>query len=516
VAPDTRYTPSRAPINATTGGSKPTIQTPGSSKAPPGTLSTPGSTPGRAYADYSAEGSSVKVSNSGLRPAVGGAVKPVGTKLAPRDLYDRGSAKPAGMPAPTKGVPVTTKAIDSRYKPQPTAGKAGATRPMSIEPVANTPDARAGGRAPVAARPTIVDRFTSSPPKSNLPNTGTPRANARGTVAAAPRAATLRATEPRLVPRGSGGATMRPYNRYPSGYYSSSQYYGYSYCGYPYYGYPYYGYGSCYNPCWNPCYGYGFWFGVGFGASCWCPSWSWSYGYYSCWSDCWYDTYCYPSYWWNSYWWWPSSIYCPSWYYAGYPTSSVVVVERGEPEQVVAAGRVTRDPTPAELARQFVDLGDYYFKEARFADAVEAYTKAANHAPGDAPLQFLLADALFATGDYHHAAYRIVQALRLDPALATVDTDKRLAYGDLGLFERQMQTLMNYLAEKPYDAMAHLVLGYNLKFSGKPEDAKKAFQRVLEIDPTSAAAKTFLDAIEAARRAAAPPAGAPAAGEPAK
>jgi tetratricopeptide (TPR) repeat protein len=57
-----------------------------------------------------------------------------------------------------------------------------------------------------------------------------------------------------------------------------------------------------------------------------------------------------------------------------------------------------------------------------------------------------------------------------------------------------MQTLMRYVEEKPYDAMAHLVLGYNLKFSGKSKDAEKAFQRVLEIDPKSTAAQLFLTA----------------------
>jgi predicted TPR repeat methyltransferase len=58
-----------------------------------------------------------------------------------------------------------------------------------------------------------------------------------------------------------------------------------------------------------------------------------------------------------------------------------------------------------------------------------------------------------------------------------------------------LQTLMHYLADKPYDAMAHLVLGYNLKFSGKPKEAEQAFRRVLEIDPASAAATLFLKAL---------------------
>ena len=41
----------------------------------------------------------------------------------------------------------------------------------------------------------------------------------------------------------------------------------------------------------------------------------------------------------------------------------------------------------------------------------------------------------------------------------------------------------SYLAKQPYDAMAHLVRGYNLRFSGQPAEATKAFERLLEIDP---------------------------------
>ena len=50
------------------------------------------------------------------------------------------------------------------------------------------------------------------------------------------------------------------------------------------------------------------------------------------------------------------------------------------------------------------------------------------------------------------------------------------------------------LQDKSYDAAAWLVLGYNLKFSGDPEGARRAFERVAEIDPGQEAARTFLRA----------------------
>ena len=107
-------------------------------------------------------------------------------------------------------------------------------------------------------------------------------------------------------------------------------------------------------------------------------------------------------------------------------------------------------------------------------------------------MHFVLADAAFASGDYPFAAFRIGEALRLDPSMATADTDKRLFYGDPKAFEEQMATLDKHLASKPYDAQAQLVRGYNLRFSGQPVAAVEAFRRVLEIAPENRAAATFL------------------------
>ena len=58
-------------------------------------------------------------------------------------------------------------------------------------------------------------------------------------------------------------------------------------------------------------------------------------------------------------------------------------------------------------------------------------------------------------------------------------------------------SLRAYLAQKPYDAAAHLVLGYNLRFSGDPEGARRALLKVLEIDPGNEAASALLGALPA-------------------
>jgi hypothetical protein len=308
-----------------------------------------------------------------------------------------------------------------------------------------------------------------------------------------------RSDSPRLVPR-----TNAPLTSGVVGSVSSS-----SWCS------------SSWNCWWDPChYHWGYphcgwsWYGgcgsFGWGFSWWYP-WAWCGSYYwnSCYSDWWWHTYSYPYCVSSSYWWYPGTTYCPAYLYV--PNTTVVVegeaavpADEPAPSEPVAAGGVSGAPpsdakssevAPETLARKYVELGDYYFKAGRFAEAVDAYSKARSYAPDDASVHFVLADAVFATGDYHFAAFLIAEALRLDPGLASAETDKRTFYGNPKVFDEQMAALDRYLDIKLYDAQAHLVRGYNLRFSDKKDAAIAAFRRVLEIAPESRAAQVFLDAL---------------------
>jgi hypothetical protein len=296
------------------------------------------------------------------------------------------------------------------------------------------------------------------------------------------------------------------------------------------YGYPYSygGFGYGYGP-----YGYYGGFGglsyysgygsFGFGISMWQPWWTWrNYYWNSCYSTAWWNTWSRPSYLSSGYWWYPTTTYQPTYLYV--PNTVYVPTTVNVPTTVVYAGGSAAgggvDPTvaaggsvvgvarsgvlPADagsadmavaLAVKYVDLGDFYFRAGRFDDAVEAYGKARSYTPNDASVHFVLADAAFANGDYHYAAFLIAEAVRLDPAVASATTDKRTFYGDVKLFDAQVAALDSYLAKQPYDAMGHLVRGYNLRFSGQPDEAARAFQRVLEIDPDNRAAKVFSAAL---------------------
>lgn len=279
----------------------------------------------------------------------------------------------------------------------------------------------------------------------------------------------------------------------------------------------YWGYG--YSPCWsNNYYGYSQWgFGSwgfcnwGFDPFCWnvgvlSPYNAFRNNYWnSCYRNCYWSNFSIPNTLPSSYWWYPTTSYCPT--YLSVPSSVVVeeldpvdegysIVNTARSSAPAGGSADTSEPAPISatesLAAQYVELGNFYFRHGHFEQATEAYSKARNYAPNDASVHLALADAVFATGDYHYTAFLIAEAIRLDPTMVTADADKRTFYSDKELFETQLEQLQDYCAKKPYDAWAQLVLAYNLRFSDRPTRAIAAFLRVLDIDKGNPTATTFL------------------------
>ena len=113
----------------------------------------------------------------------------------------------------------------------------------------------------------------------------------------------------------------------------------------------------------------------------------------------------------------------------------------------VRAGRAAPSRQAADalaLAESYVELGDFYFQSSRYEDAAEAYAKARNYMPEDASVHLVLADAVFANGDYHYASFLVSEAVRLDPSIVTAETDKRTFYGRVAEFEAQLDALQRY------------------------------------------------------------------------
>lgn len=449
---------------------------------------------------------------------------------------------------------VGNDAVD-RYRPTRPIGDAPtpATRRPAVRGEVDASRLRNSGNAPrlterYRPRDTTAPSGAALQPRSRSGAAGSipslqprPRVSTLGagpTPQLVPRTAAPRLTMPRPAPL---TATVRARNGYFGSCYQWNR--------------PRWHVGSIWGGFWNPCsygspwsYGWSSWgwganwgwggdcgwtWGLGIGLNlgfpyynpfCWnvgaaAPYWAyrsayWGWGYQNCWWNTWSQPYGVST----GYWWYPSTTYCPV--YLSVPSSVVVVddVVAADPaptdapatEVVVAGGGVVGSARaieshgaesdaagPDALATKYVELGDLYFRSGRYQEAAEAYARARGHAPKDASVHFVLADAAFANGDYHYAAFLIAEAVRLEPAIVTAVADKRAFYGDAKDFDAQLEALQRYCGDKPYDAWAQLVLGYNLAFSDRPTSAIAAFRRVLELDPGNPTARTFLDALAA-------------------
>jgi len=280
---------------------------------------------------------------------------------------------------------------------------------------------------------------------------------------------------------------------------------------------------SCF---WDPCYSdpacesvWNWWCSPGWSwwwSTCCSPWWGygWGFGYCSDWFGFWYG---YPSY-----------GYYPGAYYAPYPAyystviydtydpppaEEVSVSEPSyvDPELPVAQGEGTIQVAGHEAsgenrprlgsALQFLNLGDQAFWEGRYSEAVHYYAKAVELEPEQGVLHLILSDALFATGDYHYAAYSLRRSLELDPTVLDSVVDKHKFYADPSEFDRQIQILETYLGDHFLDDDARLLLSANYLFGGHVAQAADLLQSPFSVTiRESGAGKVLLDRARSLRR----------------
>jgi len=234
------------------------------------------------------------------------------------------------------------------------------------------------------------------------------------------------------------------------------------------YGWPWSYYGSCsYWP---------FGFGLSWHHGNWGFGWnSYSYGYPYSYSN-WYPySYAY---------WSPAPVYYTTVVNDRYDDVTYVVYQEPEVrgEGVIIANDadersvrdVPREPSPevkqvlVRGASEYLTLGDEAFRQGRYSDAVHHYARTVEYAPGDGVLYLLLSDALFATGDYHYAAFALRRAVELEPRLLDNVIDKHGYYGDPAEFDKQIALAEQYLNEHFLDEDARLVLAANYLFANRP------------------------------------------------
>ncbi len=270
---------------------------------------------------------------------------------------------------------------------------------------------------------------------------------------------------------------------YPYYYgYGYPYYYGYGY-GYPYYyGYPAYSYGSYLN-CYSN-YGYGGYGGYG------------SYG--------------------NGY---PAYGYDGSGYAAAYPAT--VGDSSGAPATYAAQYPPVTDaasapgpstpvgeaPLPADTASgaapsvdditaaDFAGQGELDFKAGKYESAARNFRHALVDDPSNAGVLLLLGQAMFALGQYDEAAgatATAMQSLPQDKWGAVVENYQQL-YGNPADYVNQLRALQKARDAKPDSPALQFLLGFQSGYHGDLQQALRALDKTVQLEPKDAMAKTLRD-----------------------
>lgn len=126
--------------------------------------------------------------------------------------------------------------------------------------------------------------------------------------------------------------------------------------------------------------------------------------------------------------------------------------------------------------------GNTAFREGKFDEARQAYSRAVLGDERDGYAKMLYATANFATGDYKVAATAVRRSLLTTPELVTYPIDVRSLYADPTTLYGQMDGLARHLSSNPEDRDAALLLAYLHYSIGEPGPARDMFKLLAETD----------------------------------
>ncbi len=198
--------------------------------------------------------------------------------------------------------------------------------------------------------------------------------------------------------------------------------------------------------------------------------------------------------WWRPIWWrrtvpvfWPFAWYWP---FFGNYGSGRGYANNYQNAYSTATEEAPATPPDAEAildATKYADRGEAAFRAGQYADAVKAFRHALIEDPRNGVLQLLLAQGLFATGEFEEAAATLQQGM-----FALPDDQWPLLAKNLGELYSQMtqfQEQLVRLEHAPASPAQHFLLAYYYGYLGRTPEAIEqldAFDKLASGDPVSA------------------------------
>ncbi|MBI3722413.1 tetratricopeptide repeat protein [bacterium] len=185
----------------------------------------------------------------------------------------------------------------------------------------------------------------------------------------------------------------------------------------------------------------------------------------------------------------------------GNPKIKVVPAGEGEnssaPEPKPSNLRDAHATTPGTVSapalgdEECEQLGIHLLEQGQFERAAQAFRAAREARPTSRYASYLLAQALFATGDYTEAALAIRDGAARNPDWPRIKVDARNFYGETKALKAQIEKLESFAKSHPEDGNAQLVLGYVSYFIRDYRRAEQVFSSIEKAHPDDGLATTY-------------------------
>jgi Tfp pilus assembly protein PilF len=180
--------------------------------------------------------------------------------------------------------------------------------------------------------------------------------------------------------------------------------------------------------------------------------------------------------------------------YSGYPSGTYVYADDAAPalEQAPLTDATVQPPASAAPteASEFVSLGEDAFQAGRYDEAVRNWQHAMVDDPNNGAVVLLMAQALFAKGQYEAAANTVQMAMQVLPEAewGKVVQNYSQLYPSIQDYTNQIRAAEKARDAKPEDNAIRFLLGYHFGYLNYPKQAVRELDKALDIEPKDAGA----------------------------
>jgi tetratricopeptide (TPR) repeat protein len=160
------------------------------------------------------------------------------------------------------------------------------------------------------------------------------------------------------------------------------------------------------------------------------------------------------------------------------------------------------DPSPAQIAQQqtpdteqYISTGEQAFGSGQYQTALRDWQHAMVDNPRNGGIMLMIAQAMFALGQYDQAAGAVQMGMQMLPEgeWGTVVKNYTQIYPNVQNYTDQLKTLETARKTHPDDPALRFLLGYHFGYLGYPKHAARELDKALDLQPKDLGAQKLRD-----------------------